>query len=172
MCIKFACVAGYDDKGRKFDGDGNLNDWWTEEDCALFKSKCDIMARQAEKYTFVDSEDGDKEYRQNPQLTMGENLADLGGLSLSLKALAKRLDSNGSAAVVKANLRAAFKSWAAIWKMNIKKDSRIVRLTTDPHAPCDFRGNLVAHMDEFYRCFDVQEGDSMFISPADRLRMW
>ena len=72
----------------------------------------------------------------------------------------------------RANLRVAFKSWAAIWKLNIKKDNRINRLTTDPHAPCDFRGNLVNHMDEFYACFGVSPGDGMYVKPEDRLRMW
>ena len=176
--IAHEITHGYDDKGRKFDGDGNLNDWWSEEDATLFKAKCDIMERQAGTYTFVDEEDGGKTYKQNPQLTMGENLADLGGLSLSLKALAQRLNAGGGAGaaaqadVARASMRVAFKSWAAIWKLNIKKDNRINRLTTDPHAPCDFRGNLVNHMDEFYACFGVSPGDGMYVKPEDRLRMW
>ena len=102
---------------------------------------------------------------------MGENLADLGGLSLSLRALTRRLQGR-SDDEIRASLRVALKSWAAIWKGNIKKDSRIQRLTTDPHAPNDFRGNLVQHMDEFYECFGVKEGDAMYIAPAERLRMW
>ena len=175
--IAHEITHGYDDKGRKFDGDGNLNDWWSEEDAALFKSKCEIMARQAGKYTFVDAEDGGKVYTQNPQLTMGENLADLGGLSLSLRALAQRLNAGGGGGgggdeVERASMRVAFKSWAAIWKLNIKKDNRINRLTTDPHAPCDFRGNLVNHMDEFYKCFGVAPGAGMYVKPEERLRMW
>ena len=85
------------------------------------------MERQAAKYTFVDVEDGEKVYRQNPKLTMGENLADLGGLSLSLKALKRRLKDQ-SDEVRRAGIRVALKSWAAIWKINIKKESRIQRL--------------------------------------------
>merc|ERR1719231_1285732 len=100
---------------------------------------------------------------------MGENLADLGGLSLSIKALMRRLSAAGTDADgIRVALRVAFKSWAAIWKLNIEKDSRINRLTTDPHAPCDFRGNLVNHMDEFYDAFGVVEGNAMYIAPEDR----
>ena len=73
---------------------------------------------------------------------------------------------------VKASLRILFKSWANVWKLNIKKDSRINRLTTDPHAPCEFRANLVQHMNEFYKAFDVKERDQMFLEEDFRVRMW
>ena len=171
--IAHEITHGYDDQGRKFDGDGNMNDWWTEDDTVLFKTKTDLMAGQTVDYLYVDTEDGDKEYRMNAKLTMGENLADLGGLSLSLKALKKRLASAGvTGPAVNANLSVALKAWANVWKMSIKKDSRINRLTTDPHAPTDFRGNLVNNMDEFYEIFDVKEGDKMYLAPELRLRMW
>lgn len=108
-----------------------------------------------------------------PSLTMGENLADLGGMSLSLGALRKRLvSSNASKEETDAAFRVAFKAWANVWKLNISRDSRINRLTTDPHAPCDFRANLVANMQEFYDVFGVSPGDAMYIPPQDRLRMW
>ena len=172
--IAHEITHGYDDKGRKFDGDGNLNDWWTEEDGALFKLKTDIMAKSAERYKFVDVESEEKkEYEMNPQLTMGENLADLGGLSLSLQALLKRLKEQGASDKVrKASLRILFKSWANVWKQNIKKDRRIQLLTLDPHAPTDFRGNLVQHMSEFYESFDIKDGDAMWIPESERVRMW
>ncbi len=169
--IAHEITHGYDDKGRKFDGDGNLNDWWTKEDAQLFTGKTEIMAKSAEKYQFIDTQDNNKVYKMNPKLCMGENLADLGGLSLSLQALLKSLDGQ-SADVIKASLRILFKSWANVWKLNIKKDSRINRLTTDPHAPCEFRANLVQHMEEFYDAFDVVEGDAMFLEKDCRVRMW
>ena len=104
---------------------------------------------------------------------MGENLADLGGMSLALGALKTRLKQrNASEAEYKASLRVAFKAWANVWKLNISRDSRINRLTTDPHAPCDFRANLVANMQEFYDVFGVRPGDRMYLSPENRLRMW
>eukprot|EP00943_MAST-04B_sp_MAST-4B-sp1_P002635 g2635.t1 len=169
--IAHEITHGYDDKGRKFDGDGNLNDWWQEEDAALFKGKTEIMAKSAEKYEFIDTEDHNKLYKMNPKLCMGENLADLGGLSLSLQALLKSVEGQ-SQNKVKASLRILFKSWANVWKLNIKKDSRINRLTTDPHAPCEFRGNLVQHMDEFYDAFDITQGDKMYLEKESRVRMW
>ena len=227
--IAHEITHGYDDKGRRFDGQGNLNDWWTTDDADKFKvrvhargwvgharvwrarvdmrvrghacaglvcasvhpcvyacvqaadrgeqscvqAKTDMMAAQAEQYVYIDASDGDKSYAMNPQLCMGENLADLGGLSLSLQALKHRLAAaNVDETTMKASLRVAFKSWANIWKRNIKKDTRIQRLTSDPHAPEDFRGCLVANMAEFYDCFDVKEGDKMFIAPENRVRMW
>ena len=172
--IAHEITHGYDDKGRKFDGDGNLNDWWTEEDIALFKFKTDLMAEQADSYKFIDVTDGvTKEYKQNAQLTMGENLADLGGMSLALQAMDKRLaKENASADEMKANKRVLFKSFGNVWKQNAKKDFLINQLTTDPHAPTDFRANLVKNMDEFYEVFDVKEGDNMYIPPLKRVRMW
>ena len=165
--IAHEITHGYDDKGRKFDGDGNLNDWWCEEDGQLFQKKTEIMVNSVEKYVYKDEETG-KEHKMNPQLTMGENLADIGGLSLSMKALLKHLSENKANDLrVRASLRVFFKSWTNVWKQNIKKDRRVMLLNVDPHAPTDFRGNLVQHMDEFYDVFDITENDPMYLEPKD-----
>lgn len=170
--IAHEITHGYDDKGRKFDGDGNLNDWWTDEDTKLFEEKTKIMGEQVGLYSFVDT-DENKTYKLNPELTMGENLADLGGLSLSLQAMRKKLqESNASDSEILANNRVFFKSFANIWKQNTKKDFKINCMTTDPHSPPDFRGNLVKNMHEFYQAFDVSESDGMYIPPVKRVRMW
>lgn len=170
--IAHEITHGYDDKGRKFDGDGNLNDWWSEEDGQLFQKKTEIMVSSVEKYVYKDEETG-KEHKMNPQLTMGENLADIGGLSLSMKALLKHLsEKNADKTRIRASLRVFFKSWANVWKQNIKKDRRVMLLNVDPHAPTDFRGNLVQHMDEFYDVFDIKESDPMYLEPKDRMKMW
>jgi len=170
--IAHEITHGYDDKGRKFDADGNLNDWWKPEDTDLFKKKTDLMVKSVSKYKFVDNESG-QEYNMNPQLTMGENLADIGGLSLSLKALSKKLDEdNASELVQKTSKRIFLKSWASIWRQNINKDRRIMLLATDPHGPTDFRGNLVQHMDIFYDIFDIKKEDDMFLEPENRMIMW
>ena len=170
--IAHEITHGYDDKGRKFDGNGNLNDWWSDADGELFQKKTDIMVNSVEKYVYKDEEDG-KEHKMNPQLTMGENLADIGGLSLSMKALLKHLSENKANEIrVRASLRVFFKSWANVWKQNIKKDRRVMLLAVDPHAPTDFRGNLVQHMDEFYDVFDITESDPMYLEPKDRMKMW
>ncbi|ARF11159.1 peptidase M13 [Klosneuvirus KNV1] len=170
--IAHEITHGYDDKGRKFDGNGNLQEWWTEEDAKLFKEKTELMANQASQYKFVDSDDN-KEYKLNPQLTMGENLADIGGISLALQAMNKQLQKNNvPPQIVKANQRVLFKSFANIWKQNTKKDYMINQMTTDPHSPSEFRANLVKNMNEFYDVFNVTENDNMYISPDKRIRMW
>lgn len=177
--IAHEITHGYDDKGRKFDGEGNLNDWWSEEDTRLFTEKTETMVNSVEKYIYKpddeDNNDGEdnREYKMNAQLTMGENLADIGGLSLSMKALLKHLEENDADKLtIRASLRVFFKSWANVWKQNIKKDRRIMLLNMDPHAPTDFRGNLVQHIDEFYFAFDIKESDKMYIDEKDRMRMW
>jgi len=171
--IAHEITHGYDDKGRKFDSKGNLNDWWTNEDIELFKNKTNIMTKSVSEYKYIDEEDDNKEYTMNPELTMGENLADIGGLSLSLKSLLKKLDEDGSDDLFKkVSLRVFFKSWANVWKRNIKKDTRIMLLTTDPHAPADFRGNLVNHIDEFYDSFNISENCNMYLEPNKRMKMW
>jgi putative endopeptidase len=170
--IAHEITHGYDDKGRKFDGNGNLNDWWSDADGELFKTKTEIMVNSVEKYVYKDEEEG-KEHKMNSQLTMGENLADIGGLSLSMKALLKHLSVNKADDVtVRASLRVFFKSWANVWKQNIKKDRRIMLLAVDPHAPTDFRGNLVQHIDAFYDVFDITESDPMYLEQKDRMKMW
>lgn len=168
--IAHEITHGYDDKGRKFDGDGNLNDWWTSEDQLLFKEKTEIMEKQTLEYTFVD---GDKTYKLSPELTMGENLADLGGMSLGLKALTNKLmTKNATNQEIQANHRVFFKSFANIWKQNTKKDYMINCLTTDPHSPPEFRANLVKNIKEYYDVFDVKEGCKMWLPESQRLRMW
>jgi predicted metalloendopeptidase len=170
--IAHEITHGYDDQGRKFDGHGNLQDWWTDHDAKLFKAKSDLMAEQARRYVFVDPENN-KTYRLNPGLTMGENLADLGGISLSLRALTARLErANLSPDMVAVYQRVMFKSYANVWKENSKKDFKINCLTTDCHAPPDFRANLVKNITEFYKVFNVTDQDAMYIAPAKRVQMW
>lgn len=170
--IAHEITHGYDDKGRKFDGNGNLQEWWTDEDAKLFKEKTELMVEQASLYKFVDSETN-KEYKLNAYLTMGENLADIGGISLALQAMNKQLqNTNTPNHVMKTNQRVLFKSFANIWKQNTKKDYMINQMTTDPHSPSEFRANLVKNMNEFYDVFDVRENDNMYISPDKRIRMW
>ena len=166
--IAHEITHGYDDKGKEFDKNGNLNNWWNEKDQKMFKEKTEIMTRSVEKYVFVDK---GKEHKMNSQLTMGENLADIGGLSLSMKALLHTL-VGADKLTIKASLRVFFKSWANVWKQNTKKDKRIMALNVDPHGPTDFRGNLVQHMDEFYKVFNIVEGDKMFLEKKDRMVMW
>merc|ERR1711957_240882 len=98
----------------------------------------------------------------------GENLADLGGMSLAYQALQQRLGS----ALTKDHSIAFFRSWANVWKSKETKAFIIQALTTDPHAPCSFRGNLLKNVDAFYEAFDVQPGDPMYVAPEKRVKMW
>lgn len=170
--IAHEITHGYDDHGKKFDGNGNLDNWWTEEDEALYKTKMTLLTEQVETYVFVNN---DVEHKMNAELTMGENLADLGGLSLSVKGMLKYFENNGIVIdneCRKQLLRIFFKSWANVWKQNVKIDRRIMLLTVDPHAPTDFRGNMVKHNDYFYEAYNVVEGDRMYLEPEKRVRMW
>lgn len=171
--IAHEITHGYDDQGRKFDQDGNSKDWWQPEDAELFTAKTKLMAEQAGKYVFVDSKG--TEHAQNPDLTMGENLADLGGMSLAYQALIKRIRSanvTADSAEEHALVRVFFQNWACIWKEKSSEADRVSQLATDPHAPTDFRGNLVKNIDAFYTAFEVKEGEAMFVAPDKRVRMW
>lgn len=170
--IAHEITHGYDDQGRKFDLNGNLNDWWNEKDCDLFQKKTELLTNSVSKYLYID-EKTKKEHRMNAKLTMGENLADIGGLSLSVKALLTKLkNENASPLSVKASLRILFKSYANVFKLNIKPERVIMLLNMDPHAPTTFRGNLVQHIDEFYEVFNVKDTDNMYLDPKDRMKMW
>jgi len=169
--IAHEITHGYDDQGRKFDADGNINDWWQEEDAALFKKKCDLMAEQAATWKFEDvPEDGaeTKVHTMNGELTMGENLADLGGMSLACQALQKRCGDG----ISRDHYVAFFHSWANIWKSKNTKADVIKKLATDPHAPPSFRGNLVKNVDAFYTTFSCAPGDAMYVAPEKRVQMW
>jgi len=176
--IAHEITHGFDDQGRKFDSDGNLNNWWTEDDVKLFDIKCDKVKNIAKDYKYIpplDTKDNEPtSHKMNPELTMGENLADLGGLSLALKVLSKHILKNTEYEnnQVQSTYRVFFKSWANIWKLNIKHDRKLMLLSCDPHAPCDFRGNLVKNCNEFYKAFDVEEGDNMYLPENERLIMW
>ena len=165
--IAHEITHGYDDKGRKFDLDGNLNDWWTQEDTDLFIQKTQNIVNSVNKYSYTD--ESGKVYNMDSELTMGENLADIGGLSLSMKALLTDLNNQEVSDLC---LRIFFKSWANVWKQNIKPEKRIMLLSVDPHGPTDFRGNLVQHMDKFYEVFNVSDKDQMYIEPEFRMKMW
>lgn len=163
--IAHEITHGYDDQGRKFDHRGNMVDWWTDEDTILFKNKIQFMAKQAENYSHVDNDN--KTHKMKADLTMGENLADLGGLTLALKALlTNKIYEHPEA------LKLFFRSWANIWKSNYKEQLKIQRLVSDPHAPSDFRANLVKNIDLFHDIFHTKDGDQMYLKPEDRVYMW
>lgn len=190
---------GFDDQGSQYDGDGKLNNWWTDEDRKNFEARTGALIAQynsfvplqlAEKY----ADDPDKAPHVNGALTIGENIGDLGGVNIALKAYAFALGKaagksdakeDGSPAAIKALLDTApemdgftglqrfFLSYASIWRTKNRDELAEQYLQIDPHSPAEFRTNGIAsNVDLFYDAFGVTEGDAMWLAPKDRVRIW
>jgi len=159
---------GFDDSGRKFDGDGVLRDWWTEEDTVKFDERKNALAAQYDAYDVIDG------LTINGQFTSGENIGDLGGLSIAY--LAYKMSLNGEEAPVIDGLtgdQRFFLGWAQVWRSKSRDEETKKRLTTDPHSPAKFRANGAAvNVPAFYEAFDVQEGDGMYLPPEERVKIW
>lgn len=190
---------GFDDQGSQYDGDGKLNNWWTDEDRKNFEARTGALIAQynsfvplqlAEKY----ADEPDKAPHVNGALTIGENIGDLGGVNIALKAYAFALGKaagksdakeDGSPAAIKALLDTApemdgftglqrfFLSYASIWRTKNRDELAEQYLQIDPHSPAEFRTNGIAsNVDLFYDAFGVTEGDAMWLAPKDRVRIW
>ncbi len=159
---------GFDDSGRRFDGDGVLRDWWTEEDTEKFNERKNALAAQYDGYVVIDG------LTINGQFTSGENIGDLGGLSIAY--LAYQMSLDGKEAPVIDGLtgdQRLFLGWAQVWRSKARDEESKQRLTTDPHSPPKFRANgAVVNVPEFYTAFDVKEGDGMYLAPEDRVKIW
>ncbi len=159
---------GFDDQGRKFDGDGNLRDWWTEEDVVLFDERKEKLAAQYNSYEVIDG------LTINGEFTSGENIGDLGGLGIAYKAYKISLD--GKEAPVIDGLtgdQRFFLGWSQVWRGKARDEETKRLLTIDPHSPARFRANGAAvNVDAFYEAFDVKEGDGMWLPPEDRVKIW
>lgn len=164
---------GFDDQGSKYDGTGRLEDWWTEDDRAEFEKRTSALVAQYDAFSPTQL---DGSHRVNGSLTIGENIGDLGGLSIALKAyriaLGRPLDEapviDGLTGVQRVLL-----GWAQVWRTKGRDAEIIRRLATDPHSPDEFRCNgVVRNVDEFYAAFDVQPGDGLYLAPEERVRIW
>ncbi|MEB3071212.1 M13 family metallopeptidase [[Mycobacterium] vasticus] len=162
---------GFDDQGAKYDGDGNLVDWWTDDDRAEFGLRTTALIEQYE--TYVPRALGDGQH-VNGAFTVGENIGDLGGLSIAL--LAYELSLDGAEAPVIDGLtgvQRVFYGWAQVWRTKSRDAEAIRRLATDPHSPPEFRCNgVIRNIDAFYEAFDVAHDDTLFLEPAQRVRIW
>jgi predicted metalloendopeptidase len=159
---------GFDDQGRKSDADGNLKDWWTPEDQKAYDARAILVQKQFDGYVAVDS------LHVNGRLTLGENLADLGGLSISFGALEKTLAGKPKPAIDGLTPEQRFfLSYARIWRQSIRPEAQRLRIATDPHSPGRFRCNgPLSNMPEFAHAFGVTDGAPM-VRPADqRARIW
>ncbi|MDX1379476.1 MAG: M13 family metallopeptidase [Xanthomonadales bacterium] len=159
---------GFDDQGRKFDGDGNLQDWWTESDNARFIELKDKLAAQYDSYEVIDG------LTINGEFTSGENIGDLGGLGIAYEAY--RLSLDGEEAPVIDGFtgdQRFFIGWAQVWRAKARPEEAKRLLTIDPHSPPKFRANGAAvNVDAFYEAFDVQPGDGMYLPPEERVKIW
>ncbi|MEE2853253.1 MAG: M13 family metallopeptidase [Actinomycetota bacterium] len=162
---------GFDDQGAKYDGDGNLVDWWTDADRTEFGSRTKALIEQYDAYT-PRGLDGD--HHVNGAFTVGENIGDLGGLSIAL--LAYQLSLNGRPAPVIDGLtgvQRVFYGWAQVWRTKSREAEAIRRLAVDPHSPPEFRCNgVLRNMDAFYDAFDGADAGALFLEPGSRVKIW
>ncbi|SHV50754.1 endothelin-converting enzyme [Mycobacteroides abscessus subsp. abscessus] len=162
---------GFDDQGAKYDGDGNLVDWWTDADRAEFGLRTKALIEQYEAFTPRALDAG---HHVNGAFTVGENIGDLGGLSIAL--LAYELSLGGKEAPVIDGLtgvQRVYFGWAQVWRTKSRDAEAIRRLAVDPHSPPEFRCNgVIRNIDSFYEAFDVSTSDELYLDPAERVRIW
>ena len=159
---------GFDDQGRKFDAEGKLNDWWTSEDAKSFDQRATRLGLQYDSYEPLPG------VHINGKLTMGENIADLGGLTLALDAY--RASLHGQPAPVLEGLtgdQRVFLGWAQAWRGKTRDEAIRRVVVSDPHSPRVFRvDGVVRNIDAWYDAFDVKPGEKLYLSPADRVHIW
>ena len=170
---------GFDDQGSRFDAEGNLENWWTEEDRARFEERTKRLIEQYDALTPRDLEGEEPPLHVNGALTLGENIGDLAGLSIAWEAYVSRLNKKGETpetAPAIDGLTAAqrfFTSWARGWRTAIRREFAKQLLSIDPHSPAEFRCNqVVANMDSFAEAYDLGPDDALWIAPNERVRIW
>ncbi len=158
----------FDDQGSKYDGDGNLNNWWSDEDRAAFKALTEKLIAQYAEYQPLPGKNVDG------QLTLGENIADLSGLSISFKAYKLALGGEKAPEVAGwSGDQRFFMGWSQVWRRKYRDAEMVKRLLTDPHSPSWYRANgPVTNIDAFYEAFEVKPGDALFKPAEDRIRIW
>lgn len=165
---------GYDDQGSQFDGDGNQENWWTQADRKAFEARTQKLVDQFNQYAPI----ADKpDLHVKGKLTLGENIADLDGLTLAYDALQKALADNPQEANTKIDgytqNQRFFMAWARVWRGHIRPKAQEVRLNSDPHAPMQFRAiGAPSNMDAFARAFDCEPGDAMVRPPEKQVVIW
>ncbi|MEV4209753.1 M13 family metallopeptidase [Nocardia salmonicida] len=162
---------GFDDQGAKYDGDGNMQDWWTDEDRAEFGKRTKALIDQ---YNVLSPADLDDEHTVNGEFTIGENIGDLGGLSIALAAYRISLDGKEPPVIDGlTGLQRVFYGWAQVWRTKARTEEAIRRLAVDPHSPPEFRCNaVIRNIDSFYEAFDVTPDDKLFLKPEERVTIW
>lgn len=160
---------GFDDQGSKFDAEGNLKNWWSAEDLRRFQEKGKAYAEQFNKYeplpgVFVQG-----------QFTLGENIGDLGGVTVAYDGLQRHLKANGNPGLIEGYTpeQRFFISWGTIWRSKYKDETLRTQVQTDPHSPGMYRSNgPLTNFAAFYEAFNVKEGDKMFRPESERVKIW
>jgi endothelin-converting enzyme/putative endopeptidase len=160
---------GFDDSGRRFDGQGRLRDWWTETSAQRFQERTQRLGAQYAQYEPLPG------LKINPQLTMGENIGDLGGLEMAYAAYRRHVAQHGEPPVLNGLTgdQRFFLAWAQVWRSKEREDVARQGVLTDPHSADEFRVNgVVRNMDAWYRAFNVQPGDALYLPPDQRVSIW
>jgi len=159
---------GFDDSGSTFDGDGVLRNWWTDQDRDEFKQRTERLVDQYSAFQPLE------DLNVNGEFTLGENIGDLGGLSIALKAY--ELSLNGEEAPVLdgyTGVQRVFIGWAQGWRGIQRDESLRTQIQTDPHSPRQYRVNgVVRNIPEFYEAFEVAETDALYLPPEERVKIW
>jgi len=161
---------GFDDQGSKYDGDGNLVDWWNDKDRSEFEKRTNKLIDQYNQLSPTDA----PEVKVNGALTVGENIGDLGGLTIAYKAYELSLAGKQPPVIDDySGAQRFFMGWAQSWRGKYRSEEVKRRIATDPHSPDEFRCNqIVANLDEFYLAFSVNNNDQHFIPAGERVRIW
>ena len=161
---------GFDDQGAKYDGDGNMVDWWTDSDRTEFGKRTTALIEQYNQF----EPKALPGHHVNGEFTIGENIGDLGGLSIAVAAY--EIAMEGKEAPVLdglTGLQRVFFGWSQVWRTKARDEEAIRRLAVDPHSPPEFRCNgVVRNMDSFHEAFDVQPGDALYLTPEERVKIW
>lgn len=168
---------GFDDQGSQFDADGEFKNWWTDSDREEFKRRTEALIAQFDQFSPADLDD---EHKVNGSLTIGENIGDLGGLTIAWKAWLLALAEDGITDASDAPIidglsgpERFFASWARIWQTKTRPEYAIQLLAVDPHSPPEFRCNgILANFDEFAEYMNVQPGDALWVAPENRVHIW
>ena len=159
----------FDDSGARFDSNGNLVNWWTDEDLAKFTERGNALAAQYDKIAVLDS------VYINGKFTLGENIGDLGGVLGAYDGLQKYFAENGRPDDIDGFTaeQRFFMSWATVWRTLSRDDALRNQVKTDPHSPGRYRATQpLQNIDAFYEAFDIKEGDAMYLAPENRVRIW
>ncbi|WP_179349814.1 M13 family metallopeptidase [Winogradskyella pacifica] len=159
----------FDDSGARFDGDGNVNNWWTPEDLVEFEKRGKALADQYSAIQVLDS------VYINGAFTLGENIGDLGGVLGAYDGLQLYYEENGRPENIDGFTpeQRYFMSWATVWRTLTREDGLRSQIKTDPHSPGVYRATQpLKNIDAFYEAFDIKEGDAMYLAPEDRVRIW